>query len=130
MFFAMLAAMDGSVAAADPVVSNVAVATNNAGACFAGTVDTEAIIDVTWSVANSNATLYRARLYENDILVSTQDSDASMSWQKTITGAVENGPNGQWNADWTYRVDIERKSDSQVMSSASSSQWTQLYGSC
>ena len=130
MFFLLLAAMDGSVAAANPVVSNVAVATNNAGACTGTSPDPEAAIDVTWDVANANSTLYRARLYENDILVSTQDSDSSMSWQKTITGSVENGPNGQWNADWTYRVDIERKSDDQLMSSASSSQWTQLYGSC
>ena len=128
MFFLMLAAMGEGAAVTDPSVNTPTVATNNAGACTAGSPDPEASIRVSWTITNSAAG-YTTKVYENDILVSSQAITLDF-YDKTVTGAVQNGPNGSWNADWTYRVDIVRTSDGSVVSSGTSSQWTQLYGSC
>lgn len=113
-----------------PAVSSLAASTGSAGACNpSGGIDTEASVHVSWSVANANSTLYSAKLYKSGVLVATQDTTASMSYSETVAGAVENGSVDPWVANWTYRVDIVRKSDSHTMDSASTS-FTRNYGGC
>jgi len=130
VFFVMLAAMDGAVAAATPTTSTPDVNTLNAGACFGSIPNPAASIRVTWTITNPDAALYSAKLYENNILKSTQDTAASMNYDKTVAGFVEGGNGNWWNADWTYRVDVVRKSDSEVVSTGTSAEWTQQYGEC
>lgn len=132
MFFAILAAMDGGTATVPPTTSTPSVTSTSTGACALGVPSPAASIRVSWTITNPDATLYEAKLYENSILVSTQNTAASMTWDKTITGSVESAQavSGFWFADWTYRLDVVRKSDSQVMDSKTSTMWGQEYGSC
>ena len=125
----MLAAMGQEAAVVIPSTNQPTVATNQAGACFAGSPDPSASITVDWTITNPSSD-YRMRLYENDIQVYVADSDGVSSYDKEVTGFVQNGSGGPWNADWTYRVDVERKSDSAVVSTQTSATWTQAYGSC
>lgn len=127
---ALLAVMNSSLAEAYPVTSTPTVATSNGGACNGADVDTPASILVSWTITNSDPNNFTAKLYENGILKLSQATNAGMSWPKTISGAVVDGPTMPWNANWIYRVDIVENTTGSVVSSKSSAEWTQAYGGC
>jgi hypothetical protein len=115
-----------------PVTGTPTVATLNAGLChaFNGTVITPASIRVSWSVTNPDAANYSAKLYKDGILISTQDTAASMTYDETISGQVVDAPHFQWTSNWVFRVDIAAKSDGAVVSSKTSLAWQETYGTC
>lgn len=125
-----LAAAAAESVALVPSVSGVnVVRQGSGGSCFAGTLEAAAAIDVNWTVTNPDDVLYEAQLFENDILVATQTTNNTY-WLKEVTEHVEEGPYNTWTSNWTYRVDIVRKADGVVVSTASSSPWVQEYGTC
>lgn len=126
----LLAVMNSALAEAYPVTATPTVATTNAGACVGSSVETPAAIEVSWTITNSDPTNFTAKLYENGILKLSSATAASMHWDKTISGAVVDGPTMPWNANWIYRVDIVENTTGSVVSSKSSAEWTQAYGGC
>ena len=114
-----------------PTTSTPTVATLTTGACGVGhTIASAAQIRIAWTVTNPDGVNYDAKLYENGILLSTQAVTASMHYDKTIGGAVEGDAGHAWLSDWTYRLDIVRKSTSAVVDSQSSAPWEVQYGDC
>lgn len=115
-----------------PVTSVPTVATLSLGQChaFNGTVIAPASIRVSWTVTNPDATTYSAKLYKDGILISTQDTAASMTYDEVISGQVVDGPHFQWQSNWVFRVDIAAKGGGGVVSSKISAAWQETYGSC
>lgn len=101
-----------------------------AGFCSGGrgaVTSASAAIQLAWSLSPGYGTSYYARIYENDILVSSNIT--ASTYTRSMTGLVESG--GGNPANLTFRVDIVRRSDSAVVASRSSAQWTQRYaGTC
>lgn len=120
------------IVASGPVVSGVSVSSINAGACALRFVAVEAQIRISWSLTSPDAALYDVLLYENGGLLATL-AGTTIQYDKTISGSVED-PSGSygshWSSNWVYRVDVVRKSDGVVVSSASAPQWTLQYGDC
>lgn len=127
---ALLAVMNSELAEAYPVTSTPTVATTFGGSCDGSTVSDPATIRVSWTVTNVDALNFTVTLYENNISKATIPMSQGMHWDKTISGAVVNGPSMPWNANWTYRVDIADNASGVVVSSKSSAAWTQAYGGC
>jgi hypothetical protein len=113
-----------------PQISNAVIVQTNAGACgFGGTVTTSAQNRLSWTLVNPNAVDYDIGVYENGVRISGGPGNTTFL-DMEITGSVRNGPFSQWNSNWTYRVDVERKSDGVVVASATSNNWNVTYGSC
>jgi hypothetical protein len=125
----MLAAMDGATASVTPTLSTPTVATLAPGMCSGGSVLVNASLRVTWTVTNGDAANYEIKVYEDGILKATQGG-TSTSYTKTVTGFVEDGFYNAFFADWTYRVDMCRISDSEVVDTKTAADWEQWYGTC
>lgn len=133
MLFALFAAMhDASAVPAGltPQVSSIAAASLNPGHCVVGTTvpSQSAQVRASWTLTNMDTTLYDTKLYENNVLVAT--TTGVLLWDKTVTGAVEFGNRNPWSASWTYRLDIVRKSDGQIVARKTASEFDQEYGGC
>jgi hypothetical protein len=120
----------GGGGGAVPSVANVVVTSLDAGSCASSR---DAAIQVAWNLTNPNAGSYDILVYENDILIDTLAGSAT-SWTKSIPGMCgypENNPLiDAHSLDLTYRLDVVRHTDGQVVSSAASDTWTHLYGVC
>lgn len=132
----MLAALaQASPSTPYPAISGVAANEPTGGACSSvvhGLVQTPAQVQLTWAMAHVDTTNFETKVYENSILVATVTNDV-LSWTKTITGAVSvaNGGNSAFfTSNWTYRVDVSRKSDGSVVDSVNGPTWIELYGGC
>lgn len=112
-----------------PGVSGAVVVSDFMGACYNGALDTPASIELQWNVAQANNTLYETQIRENGVLVATVPSTTT-SWLKEVTGYVQNGSYHQFTSNWTYKVDMVRKSDGVAVGSTTASTWAQLYGKC
>lgn len=131
MLFALFAAMpDTSDPVLTPQVSTIAAASLSSGACSPGHTAPQfpAQVRVSWTLQNMDTSLYDTKLYENGVLVAT--TSGVLQWDKTITGAVEFGNRNPWVANWTYRLDVVRKTDAQVVASKTSAQFHMEYGGC
>lgn len=132
MLFALFAAMPdaASGAALTPLVSSIAAASLRAGECSPGhtTPALSAQVRVSWALVNEDTSVYDTKLYENGVLVATPTG--LTQWDKTITGSVEYGNRAPWSANWTYRLDVVRKSDGQVVASKTSALFHMEYGGC
>jgi hypothetical protein len=129
VFFVMLAAMDGAAAAVTPTLSTPTVATVNPGICSGGSVLTNATVGISWTVTNGDDALYEIKVYEDGILIATKTGTTTQH-TKTVTGFVEDGFFNPFFADWTYRVDMVRISDSVVVDTKTAADWEQWYGTC
>jgi hypothetical protein len=103
------------------------VATLFAGTCNVPLriVASPATLRVSWTLSSAYGALYQAKVYENGILKNTS---TNFNYDKIVSGYVE-GDNDTMDADWTYRVDIVRISDSAVVASGSVN-WQKSYGNC
>lgn len=113
-----------------PQLSNLAVARITGGACGGGGpsgISEHAAIRVSWVVTDFDIGLHTMRVYENNILKSSQSES---QYDKTVFGSVEYGPFSQWRSDWTYRVDVVRIADGAVLASQQAAAWQQTYGAC
>lgn len=132
MLFEFLAMIPqaGPVETAVPTLSSVYIS-STPGGCAGGSnfrhVFPNASMTLNWSSTNFNSALHEYRIYQDNVLVSTQDT--STSYTKTIYGAEGVGGN-QWEANWTFRVDIVRKSDNVVRASITADPFVQFYGDC
>lgn len=117
--------LGGAAATSTPTVASTA-----SGTCSGSNTGQSAALRVSWTITNPAPTQYAARLYENGILKQTSDTAASMSWDKIVSGYVEDGPRSPFTADWTYRVDVVDKSNGRVVSSKTSATWERTYGLC
>jgi hypothetical protein len=121
---------DIAVSALTPQVSSIAAASLQSGSCTVGqtTPAQPAKVRTSWTLANMDTSLYDTKLYENGVLVATPTG--VLLWDKTIAGSVEYGNRAPWFASWTYRLDIVRKSDGQVVATRTSATFAQEYGGC
>lgn len=118
------------LATGQPAVSAVVLSTAIAGACAGpGIIATSASVHIAWTLTNPDPSLYSVKVYENGALLQTLAGDAT-SYDKPVSGAVENGSTASWFSNWTYRVDVVRNSDSVAVSSATSTAWVKKYGGC
>lgn len=131
MFVAFLAAMAEAAepAPAEPTLGAVTVASLNDGACSGSTPTPAASLRVSWSAASPDATLYDTKVYKNGVLQATLPNTTT-THDETVTGYVLGGLRNSFASSWTYRVDVVRKSDSQVVSTQSSAPWQEEYGQC
>jgi hypothetical protein len=107
-------------------MTSVTVASTNGGACDGLIASPPASILVSWSADRFDPTLHTFKVYENDVLKSSQ---TSTTYAKTIAGNVEFSDFASWVSDWTYRVDVVDAAGI-VLSSMSSDAWQIPYGSC
>ena len=135
---ALLAAQSGL--ATLPTLGAVTVSSFDTGSCDVGGdggLATPAQIQISWGMTNPDDAQYQLKVYENGVLMSGGTLACSATGlEKTITGAVEAGVDGEaghgseWTSDWTYRVDLVRLSDGVAVQTQSSSPWRQTYGVC
>lgn len=132
MLLALFAAMpaDSSVPGATPQVTSIATVSLRAGACQAGHTQPliSAAVRTTWAVSNMDQNLYDTRLYQNGTLVGIVTNVSQ--WDQDVSGSVEDGNRAMWSYDWSYRLDVVRKSDGQVVASRTAATLTRNYGGC
>lgn len=130
MLATIVALMNSSSVGTAPQTSTPTVATTSTGTCSGSNTGTSASLRVSWTITSPDSANYAAKLYENGILKSTQDTAASMHWDKTVSGYVEDGPRSPFVANWVYRVDVVRKDNGLTVSSKTAATWGKTYGLC
>jgi hypothetical protein len=101
-----------------PTVSNVNVVNLGTGGCNAGNL-TPDTVRVSWSVANADNTNFKTVVTRSPGGVQNGDvNNATTSADSQITGS-ENATTDFANRDYTYTVEVRRRSDNVVVSSAS-----------
>lgn len=130
MFALLFALAPAVLVAAVPQISNAVLSEVTGGACgFGGTVATSAQNQLAWTLTNPDAADYDISVYENGVRIAGVAGDTT-SLLIEITGNVRNGTFFPWESNWTYRVDVVRKSDSVVVATATSNTWIVAYGGC
>jgi hypothetical protein len=114
-----------------PVVTSVATALLTTGSCSAhpGVPSPAGTIRTTWSMANADSTgAYVTNIYKNSVFV-VQIANNVVSRTENAPG-VQGDPNHNSHVDWTFRIDVVRVSDSQVMNSATGNRYQDDFGDC
>ena len=122
----MLASQQGSGGGGSPTPTlDSLTISGSSGTCITTPLQ-PASITVSWTSSNYDSSLYDYKVYQDDILKSTQDTT---SYGQQQAGLVENDTHCQEQRTFNFRVDIVRTSDSVVMATRSASS-TRNYGRC
>ncbi len=129
---AIFAGCNSNTTGNTPVPSSVVTALLSAGACKVpdGTgILVYAQFRTTWAMANPDSTgAYITYLYRNGVLQTTL-ANTTLLYTETAVG-VAGDTRHVVAVDYTYRVDVVRVADSQVMVSVTGNRYTDNFGNC
>jgi hypothetical protein len=127
LIISMTSGIFGSIGP-QPSVSAVGVSTGVSGNCDGTTLATPASVIIAWTVTNPNSN-FTITVLENGTVLESGLPCTTSSITKSIS-AVLNGASARFTSNWIYTVHVVRTADSVIVSTASSAEWTHIYGSC
>ena len=128
--WSVICGANSNTSGATPVGSAVSTSLTTVGACNGGGgVSVYGTYTTTWTMTNADSTgAYVSKVYINGVY-STQLANTVTSIVVTAPG-VEDDSRHIINVDKTYRIDVVRVSDSQVMNTTTGNRYQDSFGDC
>ncbi len=106
-------------------MQTLSVSSGSGGECDGISLISAASVLVEWTALNFDADLHQYKVYENNVLKSTQ---TTTSYSRDVVGRIAGG-SFPIDSDWTFRVDLcDLEGD--AISSMVAAEWSVGYGRC